>query len=257
MRLICPNCDAQYEVPDNVIPAEGRDVQCSDCGNTWFQEPASAQPALAEPGFDRPPVPPEVSSILQEEAELERAARNEEHPPAADPADAEPEPSGPEVGEDTAAHPFVGPDPGETDQDRRAREARERMARMRSVAEADPFEAAGQSRKSALPDVDELNSSLHVEGVSAYSGETLDVAALRRKERRAAGFRNGFALVIFTALVGLALYTQYENIGRALPVAQPVLENFVAWVNDGRLWLDGQATIWQAQLNDLLARQGG
>ena len=37
MRLTCPNCDAQYEVPDEVIPSEGRDVQCSNCGQTWFQ----------------------------------------------------------------------------------------------------------------------------------------------------------------------------------------------------------------------------
>ena len=25
MRLTCPNCDAQYEVPDEVVPATGRD----------------------------------------------------------------------------------------------------------------------------------------------------------------------------------------------------------------------------------------
>ena len=37
MRLICPNCGAQYEVPTNVIPEGGRDVQCSNCGHTWFQ----------------------------------------------------------------------------------------------------------------------------------------------------------------------------------------------------------------------------
>ena len=37
MRLICPNCDAQYEVPDEVMPTDGRDVQCSNCGQTWFQ----------------------------------------------------------------------------------------------------------------------------------------------------------------------------------------------------------------------------
>lgn len=37
MRLICPNCGAQYEVPDEVIPTGGRDVQCSNCGDTWFQ----------------------------------------------------------------------------------------------------------------------------------------------------------------------------------------------------------------------------
>ena len=37
MRLTCPNCGAQYEVPDEVIPDDGRDVQCSNCGDTWFQ----------------------------------------------------------------------------------------------------------------------------------------------------------------------------------------------------------------------------
>lgn len=37
MRLICPNCDAQYEIDDHAIPVEGRDVQCSNCGQTWFQ----------------------------------------------------------------------------------------------------------------------------------------------------------------------------------------------------------------------------
>ena len=146
MRLICPNCDAQYEVPDNVIPQAGRDVQCSDCGNTWFQEPASAAPP--EPEFERQPVPPEVSTILQEEAEYERAAREHDSPPppAPEPEPApQPEPtSGPilqEEEEPAPSHPFVGPDPGETDQERRAREARERMARMQGVAggEGDPF----------------------------------------------------------------------------------------------------------------------
>lgn len=39
MRLICPNCDAQYEVDASLIPLEGRDVQCSDCGHVWFQFP--------------------------------------------------------------------------------------------------------------------------------------------------------------------------------------------------------------------------
>jgi len=48
MRLTCPNCGAQYEVPDGVIPPEGRDVQCSNCGNTWFQDdPAQAGPKIA------------------------------------------------------------------------------------------------------------------------------------------------------------------------------------------------------------------
>ena len=37
MRLVCPNCDAKYEVSDDAVPKEGRDVQCSSCGHAWFQ----------------------------------------------------------------------------------------------------------------------------------------------------------------------------------------------------------------------------
>ena len=36
MLIKCPNCNANYEVPNDIIPATGRDVQCSDCSKTWF-----------------------------------------------------------------------------------------------------------------------------------------------------------------------------------------------------------------------------
>jgi predicted Zn finger-like uncharacterized protein len=42
MRLVCPNCSAQYEVEAAVIPVAGRDVQCSNCGHTWWQRRAGA-----------------------------------------------------------------------------------------------------------------------------------------------------------------------------------------------------------------------
>ncbi|MCA0919110.1 zinc-ribbon domain-containing protein [Pseudooceanicola nanhaiensis] len=48
MRLVCPNCGAQYEVPDEVIPEAGRDVQCSACGDTWFQHHPAHAPALSD-----------------------------------------------------------------------------------------------------------------------------------------------------------------------------------------------------------------
>ncbi len=59
MRLVCPNCGAQYEVPDEVVPESGRDVQCSSCGDTWFQQhpkqiaaaEAEAESAAEQAGF--------------------------------------------------------------------------------------------------------------------------------------------------------------------------------------------------------------
>lgn len=63
MRLICPNCGAQYEVDANMIPPEGRDVQCSNCAQTWFQEPEGATP--------RPPQPAEPEPEAQAAPEVE------------------------------------------------------------------------------------------------------------------------------------------------------------------------------------------
>lgn len=38
MRLVCPKCVAQYEVDDQAIPEEGREVQCANCEHIWFQD---------------------------------------------------------------------------------------------------------------------------------------------------------------------------------------------------------------------------
>ena len=46
MRLICPNCDAQYEVDASMLPVKGRDVQCSACGKVWFFVPPTATEEL-------------------------------------------------------------------------------------------------------------------------------------------------------------------------------------------------------------------
>ena len=44
MRLVCPNCGARYEVPEENIPSTGRDVQCSACDKTWFQTHSDPAP---------------------------------------------------------------------------------------------------------------------------------------------------------------------------------------------------------------------
>ncbi|MEN8840042.1 MAG: zinc-ribbon domain-containing protein, partial [Octadecabacter sp.] len=57
MRMICPNCGAQYEVADDVIPASGRDVQCSNCGHTWFEQPGASETAELGAPIETPPEP--------------------------------------------------------------------------------------------------------------------------------------------------------------------------------------------------------
>lgn len=79
MRLVCPNCEAKYEVPEDAIPDTGRDVQCASCGHSWFQmrpRPATATPEaapVAEPAGDVAPEPVSLDS--------------EAEPPVAKPSD--------------------------------------------------------------------------------------------------------------------------------------------------------------------------
>lgn len=114
MRLICPNCEAQYEVPDGAIPEDGRDVQCSNCAHTWFQahpdaavDPEDAAPMPGGAGAEwsddeadepEPEAPAEMEDAPAEAAEagaatvadadVEDAAVEEDDAPAAEASDA-------------------------------------------------------------------------------------------------------------------------------------------------------------------------
>lgn len=79
MRLTCPNCGAQYEVADDVIPPDGRDVQCSACETTWFQgregdTATKPEPSMAELPETAPPAPAEDFQDELQDADFEPAA---------------------------------------------------------------------------------------------------------------------------------------------------------------------------------------
>lgn len=78
MRLICPNCSAQYEVDDSAIPAAGRDVQCSDCGTAWFQK--SAADVAVEAAARRAAVAA-AAAAASSSMEWDETARLAENPP--------------------------------------------------------------------------------------------------------------------------------------------------------------------------------
>lgn len=257
MRLTCPNCGAQYEVPDEVIPVEGRDVQCSNCGDTWFQphptaeepeddsstipaepEPSSPEPEpapdpVAEPEYEPEPEPElqaeaqaqrqldaSVSDILKEEARREAELRARE----SDPLESQPD---------------LGLEAASADEpERRAREAKDRMARMRGeepVAES----AEASSRRGLLPDIEEINSTLRSSSDTA-APTPAPTQAGPAKRKKSGGFMRGFVVVLVFGAILALIYTNANSIAKSVPQSDPMLSAYVALVDQARLWLDTQ-----------------
>ncbi len=254
MRLICPNCGAQYEVPDAVVPREGRDVQCSDCGQTWFQHHADHVPEKEEPDLPAalapteeevpPPAPRRVDAnvkdILREEAEFESAAR------ARDASNLE---SQPELGldEDTSS---------QREQDSRARIARlrgEEIAQAR--AEAAAVAAAAGSRRELLPDIEEINSTLRSTSDRRSTSAQLRDIDPNVLERRGGGFWGGFIIVVAIVAILFGLYAYAPQIARAVPAIDPFLNSYVTSVDNGRVWLNGHILSVLEWLEDTAASQ--
>jgi len=263
MRLTCPNCGAQYEVPDEVIPQEGRDVQCSNCGDTWFQThandpmPADPPPPVDAPtaieagpdddpddydddldydddedpadSFDPPPEPAprkfddSVTDLLREEAERESELR-------AAPA-----------GGGLESQPELGLEASDGDAARRAREARERMSRMRGEdpASATNNPTAAESRRGLLPDIEDINSTLK-SGDPQLSHTAISTSVSEdHPARRKSGFSRGFAISMLIVVILVLIYANAPKIASAVPQIDPVLNSYVTAVDQARLWLDG------------------
>lgn len=250
MRLICPNCDAEYEVDDSAIPDNGRDVQCSNCGHAWFQLPPEIELALeqedelfGQPGTsdplpadlspeladDDPPPPPvapaepvrrsvdeNLLAILREEAEREAAARKAEDVPLETQT---------ELGLSAMGTAVAGPAAGAT--------TAQRIAQMKGI---DTEPAAPQrpvARRDLLPDIEEINSSLKGNDV-AYADDGDAVAG-----GNARGFRSGFSFAIVAGILAAAVYTAAPRITAHFPAAEGAMTAYVTSVDGARIWLDG------------------
>ena len=91
-------------------------------------------------------------------------------------------------------------------------------------------------RKTRLPDVEEINSTLRPseQGMDGTGDAPLDVAAEGRSS-----FRSGFLLVMTFAIIGAALYISADALAQAVPPLADLLKGYVGMVDSLRLQLDG------------------
>lgn len=310
MRLICPNCGAQYEVPAEVIPSEGRDVQCSSCGSTWFQHhPDHEPPTVSEAvsvdletpddantdtavppldfGDDLPPETPAEQEIVSEVTpplddstlsdDRDESEESEENGPSTPIAAAAPrrqlDPAVAEVlrqeaeqeralraasRETLETQPELGLDaaPTESAQERRAREAKERMAKIRGEKAAADSEqksygpkSGPSSRRELLPDIEEINSTLRANPDRRIQPDE-DPDYTLHHSRGSSFWRGFFAVVIVFMFVG-TVYLMAPAIVENVPAAKPYMDGYVSYIDGVRAWLDANVADWLLKLDAL------
>ena len=242
MRLTCPNCNAQYEVDEKVIPQNGRDVQCSACGHTWYQYPleVALQMRAAETEdddddeIDTPPPPPSdgtgratapridktVLDVLREEADREMSER------ARTRNDLETQ--------------------GDLGLTRPARATVTQARTRRDDENASPPPAPGSSaaagkedpvrRRNLLPDIEELTSTLEP-GTETRRTQQDDPDAPPTPDKR--GFRNGLSVVLLIAMFLLAIYMLAPLIADSVPALADPLTIYVGFIDGLRMSVSG------------------
>lgn len=294
MRLACPKCDARYEVPEDAIPASGRDVQCSNCGHAWFQmppaedgadavppgaathlppdtapdtpadTPAAPAPAPARPAptqtapageAARPGLDADVVAVLREEAEHEAGARREE---------ARREEARRAAARRAAAEeqmqvqPDLGlsaPAPAQAQATAAPPDATDRRVRMLRGEDPDA-PPAPPPRIAARRD---LLPDVDDINSTLLPGAGLDadaeVDALPDLNRGHA-FRGGFIFALLVLALAVAIYVLAPAIGARLPQVRAPLDAYVAFVDGLRAWLEGLMTAATDRLGGT-AREGG
>lgn len=272
MRLVCPNCDAQYEVGEDAIPENGRDVQCSNCGHTWFEahgksaaqdtddESNWTDPSEGDEAGDSDPAPQSASAGSEfEPPEAEDDEGEDDQEPVRDPADlprrkpldegvsailreeAELEKSAREAegGAAIETQPDLGIDGGDsTSQAVAATVAVERVARLRG-ANPEPEEPQDSNkRRDLLPDIEEINSTLR--STSDRKGEENEPPATQEEyqssQRR--GFRRGFSVAVIIIALMFVVYRFSGDLAERFPQVEPYLADYVSMIDGWRVVLD-------------------
>ena len=272
MRLICPNCDAQYEVDDAAIPPTGRDVQCSSCGHAWFQIHTDAEP---EPAVSPGPAGPDASAAMSSDPDGDgRVDPAETDAEVLTEQDLPPDPSKPaedavprrrglddsvlavlreEAAREAAVRRAEAPPAMEMQTDlglalpppppplpSSVLAARERFADLSvsptELPAEDDIAARPASRRELLPDIEEINSTLRAS--SEPRGDEGSADADSREERERQGFRWGFVLILLISVLIWSAYVLAPRIIAAVPASESAVQAYVLGVERARLGVD-------------------
>lgn len=271
MRLICPGCGAQYEVDDGIIPDAGRDVQCSACGQVWFQKSRpmllSEEEAVALPLTvqERRPAEAPPSFPVAVDQGMSSAFAEDPDPELPGPSDSlAPTKPQPRRALDESLLAILREEAEREARARRAEtpviETQEEMNLIPADVKPVPPEpeapapevfvaetvvpepvapepvsakpvAPPRPEPEPIPDINALKASLR-----ASADRNAQAAAMAEQGR--GGFRLGFVSVLAVAALATAIYGFAPKLAEAVPDLNPALSAYVDQVNHGRFWLD-------------------
>jgi predicted Zn finger-like uncharacterized protein len=241
MRLICPKCNAQYDIAADAIPKGGRDVQCSSCSHTWFQTekapeaasvvaPAAPSKVAAEVEnavTKRKPLDSSIADILRQEAAREQADADAKADGGTAPAEA------------AAAQPRRN-DPVAPDETRRriSMMAEEEVQTPAATAAAATGAVADGTNLRSVPSIDEINQQLRARSQSGDGSGLTEAEQQEVVQRR--GFRRGFAFMIILIAIAIAPYVFAEQIVTKFPQTAELMATYIEYMDTLRLWLNEQ-----------------
>lgn len=88
MKLTCPECFSEFDVPDTYIGTTGRRVRCGSCQNIWFQAPVVEDVTPTDDAFDLDvqmpdvqPATPDLNDVVANVAEQINATQTDDVKP--------------------------------------------------------------------------------------------------------------------------------------------------------------------------------
>ncbi len=287
MRLTCPNCGAKYDIADSVLAKRGRDVQCSNCGKTWYQKAIKIEPEAAK-AEDPKPKKKEMSKPAPEASEpaedvIKRAMAGSAE---VDALEAERPPTEAELRKKRVAEAITRIEKhGEETDNQLARDLGEEpeppsidpavAAILRQEAEyeaearrQEALEAANGSGKvkrngvfgtasSKLPRIEDINPTPRIDDDEDDDDEIDIEMGDPEALPRSSGFRLGFALTVIVFGLMVGVYVFHADLTEVFPALSPVLSDYVGTVDTARMWMTDkmQAVVDNAETTGAAPRQ--
>lgn len=274
IEIVCPSCQAHYELPDNSIGAEGRKVSCSSCQHKWRAYPEGMEPVemeaaetsaasavpLSGHAYGAPSGPAAASGPSAAPAVAMAAAAASlgvTEPPAA---------TGSREDQLAAIRRMLSDLKENADSaDRREPEPEPEQPNPVSAAARGFYrdtetEERHDPLKARITQVDTLGRA--VKGEPAPNN--YDAAQLRKRHekrakrlqrarerrRKTGGFLTGFTLVAVVASVVVGLYVMHPQIVASQPELEPAMNQYVSTIDRYRVELGEQTEVWSAWLSE-------